>query len=146
VTSNSCNIPASAWGTSTLPDTAAEVDTTPVIHQGKVLVGHRGAGLSALDEETGKELWRTFFWESWVESTPVVHAGTIYIGSSDLRRVSAIDPANGKVLWRSDVFGWTWGTPLVDGDRLHWGSPAARRISSATSPATSRWIAQPAAC
>lgn len=68
-----------------------------------------------------KELWRTFFWGSWVESTPVVHAGTIYVGSSDLRRVSAIDPRNGNVLWRSDVLGWTWGTPLVDGDRLHVG-------------------------
>jgi outer membrane protein assembly factor BamB len=102
-------------------DTRAEVDTTPVVHEGKVLVGNRGAGLSAFDAETGKELWRTFFWGSWVESTPVVHAGTIYIGSSDLRRVSAIDPVNGNVLWRSDVFGWTWGTPLVDGDRLRVG-------------------------
>lgn len=102
-------------------DTRAEVDATPVVHDGKVLVGNRGAGLSALDAATGKELWRTFFWGSWVESTPTVHAGTIYIGSSDLRRVSAIDPDDGRVLWRSDVYGWTWGTPLPDGDRLHVG-------------------------
>jgi outer membrane protein assembly factor BamB len=54
----------------------------------------------------------------------VVDDGTLYIGSSDLRRVSAIDPESGNVLWRSDVFGWTWGTPLVDGDRLHVGAAA----------------------
>lgn len=102
-------------------DTRAEVDATPVVHDGKVFIGNRGPGLYALDAITGEELWRLFFWGSWVESTPAVHEGVIYIGSSDLRRVSAIDPGNGNVLWRSDVYGWTWGTPLVDGDRLHVG-------------------------
>jgi outer membrane protein assembly factor BamB len=102
-------------------DTRAEIDTTPVVHDGKILVGNRGAGLSALDAATGKESWRTYFWGSWVESTPVVHDGILYVGSSDLRRVSAIDPQTGTVRWRSDVLGWAWGTPLVDGDRLHVG-------------------------
>lgn len=102
-------------------DSKAEVDATPVIHEGKVLIGNRGAGLYALAADSGKELWRLYFWGSWVESTPVVRDGVIYIGASDLRRVSAIDPDDGHVLWRSDVYGWTWGTPLVDGDRLHVG-------------------------
>jgi outer membrane protein assembly factor BamB len=44
------------------------------------------------------------------------------IGSSNLRRVSAIDPANGHVGWRSDARGWTWGTPLIVGDRIYAGA------------------------
>ena len=87
-------------------------------HDGKVLVGNRGYGLFAIAADSGTELWKNFFWGSWVESTPVVVDGTIYIGSSDLRRVSAIDPADGRVLWRSDVFGWAWATPVIS----PWGS------------------------
>jgi len=103
-------------------DTGAEVDATPVVHDGRVLIGNRGYGLHAVDAATGSLIWKTFFWGSWVESTPVVVGGTIYIGASDLRRVSAIDPTDGRVLWRSDVFGWSWGTPLVAGERIYAGA------------------------
>lgn len=103
-------------------DTGAEVDAAPVVHGDRVLVGNRGAGLLSLDAATGETKWRLFFWGSWVESTPVVVDGTIYVGSSDLRRVSAIDPADGRVLWRSDVYGWTWGTPLVTANRIYVGA------------------------
>jgi len=103
-------------------DTRGEVDATPVVHDGKVLVGSRGASLWAFDAATGEPSWRTYFWGSWVESTPVVVDGVIYIGASDLRRASAIDPADGRVLWRTDVYGWNWGTPLVTADRIYVGA------------------------
>lgn len=102
-------------------DTGAEVDSAPVLHEGRVLVGNRGPGLLSLAADRGELAWRLYFWGSWVESTPVVRDGVIYIGSSDLRRVSAIEPADGRVRWRSDVHGWSWGTPLVLGDRIHVG-------------------------
>jgi outer membrane protein assembly factor BamB len=103
-------------------DTKADVDATPVIHGGRILIGNRGYGLIAIAADSGNELWKLFFWGSWVESTPVVRDGVIYIGSSDLRRVSAINPADGHVIWRSDVYGWTWGTPLVMKDRIYAGA------------------------
>ncbi|HSX60920.1 MAG TPA: PQQ-binding-like beta-propeller repeat protein [Tahibacter sp.] len=94
-------------------DTGAAVDAAPIVHEGRVLVGNRGAGLLSIDAASGETKWRLYFWGSWVESTPVVRDGVIYVGSSDLRRVSAIDPADGRAIWRTDVYGWTWGTPLV---------------------------------
>lgn len=103
-------------------DSGAEIDTTPVVHQDRVLIGNRGGGLYALDLGGGAQIWRLYFWGSWVESTPVVVDDTIYVGASDLRRVSAIDFATGKVRWRSDVYGWSFGTPLIDGDRIHVGA------------------------
>lgn len=103
-------------------DTGAAIDATPVVHAGRILVGNRGGGMYSLDANSGELAWRLYFWGSWVESTPVIVDGTIYIGSSDLRRVSAIDPRDGKVRWRTDVFGWTFGTPLVIGDRIHVGA------------------------
>ena len=60
------------------------------------------------------------------ESAPAVHDGILYIGASDLRRVSAIRPEDGEVLWRTDVRGWTWGTPFVAGDRIYAGMAGGR--------------------
>jgi len=107
-------------------DTGAHVDTAPVLFDGKVVVGNRGFGLIALAADTGERAWRTYFWGSWVESTPRVVDGVLYIGASDLRRVSAIDPRDGSVLWRTDVFGWTWGTPLVTTDRIYVGAAGGK--------------------
>jgi len=78
--------------------------------------------MTSVASDSGQLAWKLFFWGSWVESTPVVRDGVIYIGASDLRRVSAIDPADGRVLWRTDVYGWTWGTPLVTDDRIYAGA------------------------
>lgn len=103
-------------------DTGAEVEDEPLVAGDRVFIGNRGGGLYALSLATGGRLWKTFFWGSWVESTPVLADGVLYIGSSDLRRVSAISPGDGRVLWRTDVFGWTFGTPLLVGDRIFAGA------------------------
>jgi outer membrane protein assembly factor BamB len=102
-------------------DIKADVDGAPLVDAGRVFVGNRGPGLYALAADSGKELWRLFFWGSWVESTPVIQDGVLYIGSSDLARVSAINPDDGHVIWRTNAFGWTWGTPLVTQDRIYAG-------------------------
>lgn len=103
-------------------DTGAEIEDQPLVAGGKVFVGNRGGGLYALDLATGERLWKLYFWGSWLESTPVVADGVLYVGSSDLRRVSAIDPESGRVLWRTDVYGWSFGTPLLVGDRIFAGA------------------------
>ncbi|HEX5716820.1 MAG TPA: PQQ-binding-like beta-propeller repeat protein [Thermoanaerobaculia bacterium] len=103
-------------------DTGAEVEDQPLVAGERVFIGNRGGGLYALALATGERLWKTFFWGSWVESTPVLADGVLYIGSSDLRRVSAISPENGRVLWRTDIYGWTFGTPLLVGDRIFAGA------------------------
>jgi len=103
-------------------DTGAAIDAALIVHDGRVLAGNRGAGLLSLDAASGETKWRLFFWGSWVESTPVVRDGVIYVGSSDLRRVSAIDPGDGHVLWRTDVYGWTWGSPLVTEKYIYAGA------------------------
>lgn len=93
-------------------------------------------GLVALDAATGERLWRTTFWGSWVESTPTLAGGVLYVGSSDMSRVSAIDPGEGTVLWRTQVHGWTFGTPLVVGERSYAGAAGGTPTPSATSRAS----------
>ena len=96
-----------------------------VVHAGKVYASGRNARLHAIDADSGAGLWQLNFWTSWVDSAPVIVEGTLYVGSSDMRRISAIDPANGHVLWRTEVQGQSWGTPLVLGDRVVVGTAAA---------------------
>ncbi len=103
-------------------DTEAEVEDEPVVADGRVYIGNRGIGLIAIDAAKGERLWQTTFWGSWLESTATIVDGVLYIGSSDLGRVSAIDPKDGRVIWRTDVFGWTFGTPLVTADRVYAGA------------------------
>ena len=100
----------------------AAITTAPAFVGSRLLVGTRGSVLYALNADTGETLWRDLFWGSWVESQAVGADGMLYIGSSDLRRVSAIDPHDGRIAWRTDVFGSPWGRPALAGRRLYIGA------------------------
>ena len=84
---------------------------------GRVFVGSRSYDLIALDAATGKELWKHYYWFSWIESPPVVRGQTVYTGSSDGVGVYAIDTATGARRWKARVPGWAWARTAVD-DRL----------------------------
>ncbi len=91
----------------------------PVVIGDKLISGSRGSVLRALRLDTGAELWRQTYWGSWVESSPVAgDDGLAYIGTSDYRRVTCFDPGDGRVVWRTDVFGWPWGQPVVTANEV----------------------------
>lgn len=101
-------------------DIHAQVTTSPVIVADKLIIGNRGGVLAALNPVTGETIWRMLFWGSSVESTATPGEGSLfYIGSSDMRRVSLIDSKDGRVLWRTDVFGWAWPRPTLTEKRLY---------------------------
>ena len=79
----------------------------------RVLVGSRSYDLVALDASTGRELWKRYYWFSWIESPPVVRDGVIYTGSSDATNVYAIDLADGSLRWKTSVPGWSWQRTAV---------------------------------
>lgn len=103
-------------------ETRAPLTSNPVCLADRLVVGNRGGGLYAMNPANGEILWRLIFWGSAVESTAVPYDNLFYIGSSDLRRVSAVDPADGTVKWRTDVFGWAWGRPAVTGKAIYVGT------------------------
>jgi outer membrane protein assembly factor BamB len=103
-------------------DTRAEITSAPALVAGKLIVGNRGGLLAALDPASGERLWRTTLWGSAVDSSAAAGSGTLfYLGSSDLRRISLMDSKDGRVLWRTDVFGWAWPRPAVT-DKLVYAS------------------------
>ncbi|MEO8216154.1 MAG: PQQ-binding-like beta-propeller repeat protein [Acidobacteriota bacterium] len=102
-------------------DTKAPVTSSPAMVDGKVIVGNRGFGIAALNAADGSVAWRALYWGSWVESSAVAWGKVFYIGASDLRRVTCYDPADGSVVWRTDVFGWNWGRPAVTEKMIYVG-------------------------
>jgi len=108
-----------------LKELKAPITSTPVIIGGRLIVGSRGSALMGLVPETGEQVWAMSFWGSWVESTAVQGKdGLGYIGSSDLRRVVSFDPKDGRIVWRTDVYGAPWGKPLVTDGYVYDGASA----------------------
>jgi outer membrane protein assembly factor BamB len=100
--------------------TGAPFTSSPAMIGGKIVIGNRGGALFALDPATGQPSWRNVFWGSSVESTAVAgDAGLFYIGSSDMRRINLIDSADGRVVWRTDIFGWAWPRPAVTAAKIY---------------------------
>jgi outer membrane protein assembly factor BamB len=84
-----------------------------VVDENRVFVGSRTYDLIALDAANGKELWKHYYWFSWIESPPVVRDGVVYTGSSDGVGVFAIDARDGKLRWKAPVPGWAWPRTAV---------------------------------
>jgi outer membrane protein assembly factor BamB len=79
-----------------------------------VLAGSRSYDLIALDAASGREVWKRYYWFSWIESPPVVFAGMVYTGSSDATHVYARRIEDGALLWKTAVPGYSWQRPAVN--------------------------------
>jgi outer membrane protein assembly factor BamB len=84
---------------------------------GGVLYLATGAGIQALDAESGAPLW--LYQDTNVSSAPTVANGLVYFASYN--DVVAIDAGTGQFAW-SHSTGGTVATPAVDGDTLLAGS------------------------
>jgi len=94
-------------------DTGGAITTAAAVSGSRVIVGSRSYDLLAFDAARGTPGWTRYFWFSWVESPVTIFKSVAYVGSSDAALVSAIDPATGRVVWRTDVAGSAWGQPAV---------------------------------
>lgn len=102
-------------------ETGAAITDSVALIGDALIVGNRGGLLAALNPQSGTVVWKAQLWGSSVESTavPAKERGQFYIGSSDLRRVALMDAKDGRVLWRTDVYGWAWPRPVLAGDKLY---------------------------
>ncbi len=91
-----------------------EIDTTPVVANGRVYVATRDA-LVALNAETGQEVWRNPQIHDLL-STPAVYDGRLILGGTD-GRLHLVNAANGTE---------EWSVPI---------EPGARSTGIASSPA-----------
>lgn len=104
--------------------TGGGVVTTPVVVNGRLVVGSRDYLLYGFNVADGSIAWKFSYWFSWIESTPVLRDGLLYVGASDYSRVTALDPATGRAVWSTPVHGMNWGLPLVTATAVFTGTAA----------------------
>lgn len=102
--------------------TGKPVVSTPAVAGDRLVVGSRSYDLLGLDAATGHPAWTYYVWMSWIESSATVREGMAYVGSSDAAAIYALDTATGRLTWKSDVRGWSWGQPAVTADRVYAGT------------------------
>lgn len=88
-------VPAAQW----------EFGSSPIIHEGKVIIQadvQKGSFLGAFDVKTGKELWRTPRTDVPTWSTPTIHVvgGKTQILVNGWRHMGAYDFATGAEIWK----------------------------------------------
>jgi len=103
--------------------TSGPVESSPVIHNGKVYMGCNHGYVYCFDGDTGKEIWRRGLGGS-VESAPLVMDGKIFAGSKS-GAFAALDAETGSEVWRAETGAEIWSgaawadDAMVFGDNSH---------------------------
>lgn len=83
------------------------LDASPLIEGNLLIVmlgGKRGAGIVALDRNTGREVWRALDEPVTWSSPIVIHSGGVQqLIVWTQQSVSSLDPATGKLYWREET-------------------------------------------
>ena len=101
-------------------DFEAAIYSTPVYHDGRLIVATVGDGLLALDAADGTTLWCNRSLERMI-GDGVIAEGSLYIGIDGA--MLRIAPEDGRIIWRFDYGqGQPQGRPAVDGGRGVFGA------------------------
>ncbi len=87
------------------------VNSSPVAHNGTVIIGCDDGTLHALSAETGNREWQ-FETGGKVRSSPTVHDGTVYVGSDD-GSLYAVDVITGEQRWQFETAEQIQSSPTV---------------------------------
>ena len=96
------------------------VASSPVIGDGRVIVGDHFGGVHAVGRDTGKRLWHTKVGGP-IKSFAELDGDRVFVGSND-QTLYTLNSGDGTVAWKFRTGGVLLGRPLVVGDRLFLGS------------------------
>lgn len=98
----------------------ANVISTPLVAEGKVIFGNSVGKVEALSLETGEVAW-TFDTEGGIFSSPEIYQHKVIFGSGD-GNVYALNVKNGKLAWKVKMGASVLGSPIIDDDRVYIGA------------------------
>lgn len=122
----------SGYSTSSAPDTnqvlwtyntSFEVDSSPAIADGRVVVGVSNGDVVALDLKTGTEMWKYSIesGQNSLWSSPALDAGRVYIGSRDYN-LYCLNGSSGALIWSFPTGNEVDSSPVVAGGRVYFCS------------------------
>jgi eukaryotic-like serine/threonine-protein kinase len=98
-----------------------EVQGSPAVADGLVIVGARDYNVYAVDAAMGYCHWNKVFSKGWVLSN-TVHDSVLYMAGADERMLAAVDPATGKIKWQKDMEFLQFGHPVFGKTMLYAGT------------------------
>lgn len=119
------DLPKVAWRVSVGSGSGSDrqIIAPPVVAGGRIFLKDATSGVSALDAESGKLIWRTDVSRKNSRDREGFGGGVAWYGnrlfvSTGSAQVIALDPADGKEIWRANVSGPVRGAPTVFADRV----------------------------
>ncbi|GIW90705.1 MAG: hypothetical protein KatS3mg109_1137 [Pirellulaceae bacterium] len=105
----------------------APTGVTPAAHENRVYFGTEGATFFCVDWRAAKVLWRYELPESGqsIRSCPALTETAVVFGGRD-RRIHALDPATGRLLWTFATKARVDASPVIVKDRVWVGASDGR--------------------
>lgn len=118
------------------PGFTGHVTAQPVVAEGRIFVMDGGATVSALDFQTGREIWKSSFVPRRGKDREGYGGGLAYADgklfvTSGLRFIAALNASDGNVAWRHDSDTPIRGAPTVAGGRVYAVDAADQLVSYA---------------
>lgn len=113
------------------------LQSSPLVHQGKVYIGSLNGAVFAVDAESGNQVWSLGTGEA-IRSTPVIGNGKLYFGSWD-DHLYAVSLPSHEFAWRSDSGGVIQSTPSIGSNVVVIGTRAGRLIAYDPETGAEKW-------
>lgn len=97
----------------------ANVISTPVVNNGKVIFGNSTGLVEALSEDKGEKIW-SFETNGGIFSSPASFKESIILGSGD-GNIYSLNSENGKLNWKFKTGASVLGSPLVQNGVVYFG-------------------------
>ena len=104
-------------------NTTMEIDSSPAVADGRVIVGVSNGNVLALNSTSGEKLWSydTLAGSNSIWSSPAIDSGRVYIGTRD-QSLYCLDETTGEFLWKFSTGGEVDSSPLVSDGKVYFGS------------------------
>lgn len=100
-----------------------EIRSSPILHDGKVIVGSYDNNVYALDAKTGNFLWK-YASEGGIATRPAIMDDMIFVGSED-QRMHAISADRGQLIWTYYTEAPIRSSPVLFENHIFFGSDDA---------------------
>jgi outer membrane protein assembly factor BamB len=99
-----------------------EINGSANFFQDKIYFGARDFNFYALDQEHGFCHWNLRFQRGWAVTKPAFKDSVLFIGTSDDHLLLALDPGNGRTLWKADLQYNIFAEPTFSDSMLYVGT------------------------
>jgi outer membrane protein assembly factor BamB len=119
-----------------------EMQGSPVAFNGLVYVGSRDYNLYAIDADGGYCHWNQKFPKGWALAN-CIRDSILYVATSEDKFIAAMNPSDGKELWRTDLKFNVFSPCVFSGSMLYVGNLMGKLFGIDRKTGTIRWTFTP---